>query len=682
MRFGTNAIVTATLLAAVQTTASVISRSKSTDACGQIYQRVHNARNGNSTVIIPGELGLQCLQAMPFESSRAVLWVKEFRKWLLFQSDLEILKDPPPGYQMPATDLIGTLDQIEKRAAGESYKNHWEFDTDVKNMIGSAYDGHLDVSTCPSSLMTYTNDVPLVSVSSNGMAIPKVYTFADARLLKSHQARVSPIVSINGVDAASYLEEISLTSKSQDRDALYNEVFLSNPIAAKGESWALNGLFSQTTVWPGANHTLRYANGTSQVVKTVVELESWNWKSGKARYNALCLPSSTSSTSSKRSLSPSSQVSKRSSRSKSPSGYLIPYSNTTEYSLLSFFPKSSNLNETAVLALPSFKPEDLAQFNNLARNFIKKAAKEGKKKMIIDLQGNGGGTISAGWNLFRLFFPDQEVYSATRFRAHEGINFIGEAFARLPLNNPDTYGNMLDWKENVTPDQEAAFSSWADLYGPYELLGVNSSSLFANNLTAISYPGAEPVSGYGAIPLDPKTQTFAAEDIILITDGYCASTCTLFTELMKAQGVRSIAFGGRPLAAPMQAMGGIKGAQVENLADMANLLAVAKELAKSSSLLSDEDLENWDKYVPSPLSEFPYQTSNATVNLLNAFGPTNDIVPRQFIYEAAECRRFFTFENIVDQETTWASAADAMFYGGGCVEGSMNGPGSLIPASA
>ncbi|KAJ5645309.1 hypothetical protein N7507_011320 [Penicillium longicatenatum] len=400
---------------------------------------------------------------------------------------------------MPATDLIGTLDQIEKRAAGESYKNHWEFDTDVRNMIGSAYDGHLDVSTCPSSLMTYTKDVPLVSVSSNGMAIPKVYTF--------------------------------------------------------------------------------------------------------------------------------------------------------------------------VLALPSFEPEDLAQFNNLARNFIKKAAKEGKKRMIIDLQGNGGGAISAGWNLFRLFFPDQEVYSATRFRAHEGINFIGEAFARVPLNNPDTYGNMLDWKENVTPDQEAAFSSWADLYGPHELLGVNSSSLFANNLTAISYPGVEPVSGYGAIPLDPK-KTFAAEDIILISDGHCASTCTLFTELMKAQGARSITFGGRPLAAPMQAMGGIKGAQVENLADMANLLAVAKELAKSSSLLSDEDLEKLG------------QMSNATGNLLNAFGPTNDIVPRQFIYEAAECRRFFTFENIVDQETTWASAADAMFYGGGYVEGSMNGPGSLIPASA
>lgn len=84
---------------------------------------------------------------------------------------------------MPATDLIGTLDKIEKRAADKCYKNQWEFDTDVNNMINSAYDGHLYVSTCSSSVMIYKNDVPLVSVSSNGTAIPEVYTFGKINCL-------------------------------------------------------------------------------------------------------------------------------------------------------------------------------------------------------------------------------------------------------------------------------------------------------------------------------------------------------------------------------------------------------------------------------------------------------------------------------------------------------------------
>ncbi|KAJ5916959.1 hypothetical protein N7504_000974 [Penicillium tannophilum] len=675
MRFRTDAIVAATLLV-VQSTASVIHRSESTDACGQIYKLSNNAGN-STTVRMPGVLGLQCLQSMPFEPKRAVAWVKEYRKWLLFQSDLEILKNPPADYHMPATDLIAALDKIEQRAADKSYKNQWEFDTDVQTMITSAYDGHLGVTMCSHLIapeaMKYTNDVPLVSVSSNGTAIPDVYTFADAKLLNSHKDRVSPIVSINGVDVVAYLEEISLTANSQDRDALYNSVFPSNPVSI-GIGTLSPGLFSNPTVWPGADQTLHYANGTSQVVKTVLEAENWQWKSGKSLYNHWCLPSSNS----KRSLS--SKVSKRSSDTKGPSGYPTPHSSTSDFSLMSFFPESSNLKDTAVLAIPTFE-WIVGQPGVLARDFIIKAAKEGKKKMIIDLQGNGGGIISEGWNLFRLFFPDQGVYSATRFRAHEGINFIGEAVARLPINNSDIKDNILNWKENVTPDQKEGFSSWADLYGPHEVLGVNSSSLFASNMSAVSNAASEPISGYGDVPLDPKTQSFAAEDIIIITDGYCASTCTLFTELMKAQGVRSIALGGRPQTGPMQAMGGIKGAEVMDLANLAVILSDAKRLANSSSLLSDEDLEKWDAYVPIPLSEFPYAMIAAQVNLLNSFGPANDVVPRQYIYEAAECRRFFTYDNIMDQETTWASAADAMFYGGGCVEGSMNGTGSLFPAS-
>lgn len=56
------------------------------------------------------------------------------------------------------------------------------------------------------------------------------------------------------------------------------------------------------------------------------------------------------------------------------------------------------------------------------------------------------------------------------------------------------------------------------------------------------------------------------------------------------------------------------------------------------------------------------------VILLNPFRPTKDNILRQYIYEAAECRRFCTYESIVDQDTTWASAADAIFDGGEYVE--------------
>jgi hypothetical protein len=46
----------------------------------------------------------------------------------------------------------------------------------------------------------------------------------------------------------------------------------------------------------------------------------------------------------------------------------------------------------------------------------------------------------------------------------------------------------------------------------------------------------------------------------LLYDGFCASTCSIFSELMKnLGGVQSIAVGGRPQLGPMQGVGGVKG---------------------------------------------------------------------------------------------------------------------------
>jgi hypothetical protein len=73
----------------------------------------------------------------------------------------------------------------------------------------------------------------------------------------------------------------------------------------------------------------------------------------------------------------------------------------------------------------------------------------------------------------------------------------------------------------------------------------------------------EYITGYG--PRTNFTQPFAAEDIVMLYDGYCASTCTIFSEFMRLQGgVKSIAYGGRPnsdSSTPIiQGVGGVKGA--------------------------------------------------------------------------------------------------------------------------
>ena len=130
----------------------------------------------DSTLYVPGELAHQCLKAFPFESKRAAKFVQEYRKYLQYQSTIELLKNPPVDYQMPALDLLGGLDKIEKQAAAGKYDSQYDFDNDISDLLNSAFDGHLSIELCSLAPFVFENKFPLVSVSTNGTTLPKVYT--------------------------------------------------------------------------------------------------------------------------------------------------------------------------------------------------------------------------------------------------------------------------------------------------------------------------------------------------------------------------------------------------------------------------------------------------------------------------------------------------------------------------
>jgi len=97
--------------------------------------------------------------------------------------------------------------------------------------------------------------------------------------------------------------------------------------------------------------------------------------------------------------------------------------------------------------------------------------------------------------------------------------------------------------------------------GPFEIYGDNFTALLRDNFTDTTQQVGNDVivSGY-ANETDIAPQLFAAENIVLLFDGVCGSTCSIFTELMKAQGgVRSVSVGGRPTTGPMQSVAGSKG---------------------------------------------------------------------------------------------------------------------------
>lgn len=144
---------------------------------------------------------------------------------------------------------------------------------------------------------------------------------------------------------------------------------------------------------------------------------------------------------------------------------------------------------------------------------------------------------------------------------------------------------------------------------------------------------------------------------------------------MKRQGVRTIAFGGRPSESPMQGVGGVKGGQslginyINAYIQQANQL-ILESLNTSSPLLTAEEWKQFNESSPGTQISFAW---SGNVNLRNEYDPDDDQTPLQFKYEAAECRRFYTLENYLQRETVWRDAAQSMFGDGGCVKGSMNG---------
>lgn len=454
----------------------------------------------------------------------------------------------------------------------------------------------------------------------------------------------------------------------------------------------------KTAWWPGPSSLFEFQNGTRKIVETLATTDSdaLDARNGTAMYDRTCLSQKPSLSS--RSTASNSQDSK--------TGYPKKGIHADDNVISGYFPKQDALRDTAILTIPTFVtlPSSLSPF---VKDFLRNATEQGKKKLIIDLSGNPGGSILSGFSLFAEIFPGKEIHLGTRFRSHESANLLGRVLSHMNdsavLEEAIISGIPFLYQVQVTPDQERGFESWKDLYGPHELLGTNTSSLLAVfNITAISNNGTSPINGYGPIPLDPKKPAFAPDDITIvstciaprmilttdslqITDGYCASTCITFVTLMKEQGVRSIAFGGRPRKGPMQAMGGVKGAQSMELAALWQYFDsaqnhIARSAETKSPVLSHDEWKRFNETaVPNP-NDFSLAVYPGAVNLRSTYARDDDTTPLQFVYEAAECRRFFTVDNYFSQESVWIAAAEAMFGDGKCVEGSTNGKGSLDAA--
>jgi hypothetical protein len=345
------------------------------------------------------------------------------------------------------------------------------------------------------------------------------------------------------------------------------------------------------------------------------------------------------------------------------------------------------------------------------RDFIRMAQKAGKTKMVFDLRGNGGGNAILGYDTFKQVYPQAsaEPFGGTRFRANDALNSAGKITQDFLAHKTFAQGNETAFVEafgqgatqgdvfgftagfnyqHILDVDNQDIQSWEKLFGPQQANGDTFTTTLRYNFSdsiSTTYTGFS-VIGFNENANETSTPPpFQAQDMVMLHDGMCSSTCAIVSELLKNQGaVRTIAIGGRPQPGPMQGVGGTKGAQVFSWDDIQVRMQAVYFLG------SPEQQKEWDSqdlgrtaFATQLFKRSAYSGGRVAggVNLKDNLRQ-NDAsnTPLEFIYEAADCRMWFTPKMISDVTEVWKGVADRMFTGNGiqgCVKGSTGDKSSV-----
>ncbi|KAH8802632.1 peptidase s41 family protein [Xylogone sp. PMI_703] len=656
--------------------ATTTTATSTLEACGKVSSSSAVQAAATATPTVDAALAYECLNSVPLNKTAAIALVDAYVPYLEFQSDLAYLKDPPSTYFYPPHDVLGKLATIRANLVADKYANEYAFQADLYQVFAPAHDGHFVVyPDLLSAALEFGRQLPIVSVSLDGKELPKIYAYED---IVTDPSTASPITQINGEDAATYVANFAYTaSYNQDADSAYNSMFFEKAYVAGGTGtgyFSINGRVRY--IYPGPSTSFTFENGTSYSLNNVAHVKASfaGVTDGESFYTKFCTGQAAASTAHDIA---SAQVA---AAGDALPGYPDPVIITGDGIVSGYYLTTPGFEDVAVLAMLAMENEDPSEFQAVVQNFIAGAKADGKTKIVIDVQANGGGYILQGYDVFRQFFPQILQRDYTRFRENAAFDALAEVYsASIPDDyDPNTSsGTIISFAENwwnyrydynLTeqhfPTFESKFAPEIHAGDPYTALvrwDLNDPLTTVNTTFGM---GME-ITGYGS--RKNFTQPFETDNIVILYDGVCASTCILFSEFMiHDAGVKTIAMGGRPQPGLIQGMGGVKGGQSY---DWGSFYSNA-QFAIENGVITDEQ-----KAILSNLTLLPVERSTATsVNLRDIILPDEvaEAIPAQFVAEESDCRLFWTPDMITDVTKVWEAAASAAFDGSPCAYGGFS----------
>lgn len=243
--------------------------------------------------VVPAELGVQCLKSVPLDRQGNAKLIDDLQLYVKWQSNVAYLKNPPKGYTEQPVDVVGELNNMKRQltAETETSMTEYDFQMGIMDIFSRAYDNHFawqpDILASAMQFQRPPGS-ELVSISSDGIAIPEIFIYRDIVKANSDTSFTpSPIDTINGVDVKDYLKNASIEGDFHDADTRWNALFPSQPLIASGTTFL--GSF-RTGQYQGPNTTIEFANGTvfSQMNVAVVFGNFTDVNNGQAFFERFC----------------------------------------------------------------------------------------------------------------------------------------------------------------------------------------------------------------------------------------------------------------------------------------------------------------------------------------------------------------------------------------------------------
>ncbi|KAH8823646.1 hypothetical protein DL96DRAFT_1468622 [Flagelloscypha sp. PMI_526] len=601
-----------------------------------------------------------CLKSFPFdEKIRQNVLTNVIKILEGFYTFLEYYDKSPPPFEESTVDIFGELKRINET----EYATDYDFSWDLYRTTNELNDAH--TKWYPDCYLTTESilPAPVISLLSNGTEslfiapdlndlVPMIGTDFISYLssLNFNYTRLAgaKIISIDGLSAYDYVDKVAREESGNflDHGIRVNSVYTSYRIAHGVYSQRLGDLAGPPGVERDSLKMTVVLDGSEEPeeidIPYVGHFAGWPFTDSATYWSKDCLPGySTNGYDVKGSATPLTEqerqpmgkileVQDRSAIYINP--LLLPdkYYPTLDADLWSgdqlwgyILPGSS----TGVLFIGGFDSIDFYDFQRQLARMILDFQDAGVTHLIIDLTDNPGGAVCLGQFVYKYLmgsnYVDNPGFEST-MRASPIARKIVDADISFGLTStwlfytPDNYAFLNNTRMNKT----------VDYMEPVVYEEINGKHVPVT-------PRYYDTCSRWYIQEFPTEPPFPLENIVIVGNGWCGSTCAMFaTAMAEKAGTPIVTFGGKPGGAPME----YKGCAGNQVLDWYYL----------STEIKSADLEN-DPDAPPDL----IVGGDFRVNWRNAYSWKDKSKPIAYLSDISTYRFPYTIDTYMNPQNLW-----------------------------